>query len=528
MTGMTLTSVAVTPANPSIALGFNQVFVATGTFSDGSTQNITSQAVWATSNPAVASITDDPIGAGLATAGVAGTTTITARVDSSTGIPLTAGAVSGSTTLTVNAATLIAISVLPQNSTQLEGSTRAYSAIGVFSDGSTQNITAQVDWSSSDPAVVRVSTTGTTRGAGTASGPGSATVSAQAANGVTGTSAVQVLGNSTSLVAIAVAPDPATVGVGNVIALKATGAFTDGSTADITAAVTWSSAAPGIAVVSNATGANGTVTGLQAGATTVTATAANSSISATIPLTVSATAIEALYIAPPAVSIPFNAHRQYVATAVFNDGSSHDFMTEVTWSSSTGTVAAISNAAGSQGLVTPSGPGSTTITAVVPGTSISATTPLTVTNPAAIAMDIMPTSAAVALGTTKSFHAFVTFADGSRTEMMSQVTWNSAQPDVLSVVSGGAGAGTATGVSSGTATLSAALPGTAISASTSIAVSNAQILLVATTTTGASGTPSNLSSYLIDPATGRWSSSKRRRCRARPIRVSGSRSASRR
>ena len=43
MTAATLLSIAVTPANPSIATGTTQQFTATGTFSDNSTQNLTSQ-----------------------------------------------------------------------------------------------------------------------------------------------------------------------------------------------------------------------------------------------------------------------------------------------------------------------------------------------------------------------------------------------------------------------------------------------------------------------------------------------------
>ena len=52
----TLTSIAVTPANPSILIGASQQFTATGTYSDGSTQNLTSQATWTSSNTGVATI----------------------------------------------------------------------------------------------------------------------------------------------------------------------------------------------------------------------------------------------------------------------------------------------------------------------------------------------------------------------------------------------------------------------------------------------------------------------------------------
>jgi hypothetical protein len=58
-----LSSIALTPTNPSVATGSSQQFTATGTYSDGSTQNITSSATWSSSTPATASVN-----AGLAAA----------------------------------------------------------------------------------------------------------------------------------------------------------------------------------------------------------------------------------------------------------------------------------------------------------------------------------------------------------------------------------------------------------------------------------------------------------------------------
>jgi hypothetical protein len=84
----TLSSITLTPANPSIVTGGSQQFTATGTFSDGSTQDLTSQVTWSATGLVQVSAT------GLATStGATGTATITA----------TLGAISGSTTLTVTA-----------------------------------------------------------------------------------------------------------------------------------------------------------------------------------------------------------------------------------------------------------------------------------------------------------------------------------------------------------------------------------------------------------------------------------------
>ena len=85
---VTLTSIAVTPANPGIFSGTTKQFTATGTYSDNTTQNITSSVTWSSSNETVATIGTL---SGLATAAAAGTTTITAL----------SGSITGSTQLTV-------------------------------------------------------------------------------------------------------------------------------------------------------------------------------------------------------------------------------------------------------------------------------------------------------------------------------------------------------------------------------------------------------------------------------------------
>lgn len=69
-----LVSITVGPPNPSVTLGGSQQFTATGNYSDGSTNLITSQVTWSSSMTSVASISSG----GLATAATVGSTTITA------------------------------------------------------------------------------------------------------------------------------------------------------------------------------------------------------------------------------------------------------------------------------------------------------------------------------------------------------------------------------------------------------------------------------------------------------------------
>ena len=106
----TLVSIAVTPANPTILAGNTQQFTATGNFSDGSAQNLTSLVTWNSSSTATATINSS----GLATGVAGGTTTISA----------TLGGVSGNTLLTVQPASLsVTTTSLPDGVTNV-----AYSA----------------------------------------------------------------------------------------------------------------------------------------------------------------------------------------------------------------------------------------------------------------------------------------------------------------------------------------------------------------------------------------------------------------
>lgn len=168
----TLSTIVVTPAQPTVAKGLSQRFVATGTYSDGTTGDLTATATWASSNTTVASID----ATGFAVAAQVGSATITAA----------AAGVSGSTLFTVAPAALVAITVTPGSATLgYEGATAALRATGSYTDQTSADITHAVAWSSSDAAVVAVAADGfavarAVRGAATISAR-SGTLSASAA-----------------------------------------------------------------------------------------------------------------------------------------------------------------------------------------------------------------------------------------------------------------------------------------------------------------------------------------------------------
>lgn len=142
-----LLSIAVTPANPTVnGGGVTEQFTATGTFSDLSTQNITTQCVWASSDAGAATI---GAATGLATTTGGGATTISA----------TQGAVSGNTTLTVTAV-IVSIAVSPLVAINpniiVPLSIQQYKALATYSDSSTADITGTAVWSTTTPGIVSV------------------------------------------------------------------------------------------------------------------------------------------------------------------------------------------------------------------------------------------------------------------------------------------------------------------------------------------------------------------------------------
>jgi hypothetical protein len=90
LTPPNLVSIAITPGVSTLSTGGTQQFIATGTFSDNSTQQLAS-VTWSSSNASIAQISNDASNHGTALAVAPGTVTITAA----------AGTVSGTVTLTV-------------------------------------------------------------------------------------------------------------------------------------------------------------------------------------------------------------------------------------------------------------------------------------------------------------------------------------------------------------------------------------------------------------------------------------------
>src|SRR5260221_5968289 len=158
-----LLSIAVTPQSPTIkGGGATRQFTATGTYSDSSTRDLTMQVTWRSSDTSKATISST----GLATGITFGSATT----------PATSGSIFGSTS--VNIVTLSSIAVTPSNPSIVNGTTVQLTATASYSDSSTEDLTTQVVWSSSDNTKATVSSTGLV----TAVATGSTTLAARSGN----------------------------------------------------------------------------------------------------------------------------------------------------------------------------------------------------------------------------------------------------------------------------------------------------------------------------------------------------------
>ena len=440
VTAATLVSLGVTPANPTIAKGLKSQFIAIGTYTDNSTQILTAQVDWSSSDPTVATVSNalgyDGFGVGLNP----GSVTITATL---------AGA-SASTILTVTPATLVSIGVTPANPSIANGLSSQFAATGVYTDNSTQDLTASVAWTSSDPTVVSISNASASHGLATGVSPGSVAITA-ASGSVSGSTNLTV--TPAALVSIALIPANPSIANGTQQQFAATGTYTDTSTHDLTAVVTWSASDTTVATISNASGSNGLATSVGQGSVTITATLGT--IAGATGLTVTPAALVSIAVIPANASIANGTGQQFAATGTYTDNSTQPLTTAVNWSSSDTTVASISNASGSNGLASSTGQGAATISATL-GT-ISGSTGLTVTAATLVSIAITPLSPSITDGTTQQFTATGTYTDNSTQNLTASVTWTSSDTTIASVSNAAASSGLATAAGVGTTSIGAAL-----------------------------------------------------------------------
>lgn len=438
-----LSSIVVTPTNSSIGDGLSRNFLATANYTDGSSFDVSRSVMWASSDPTIATMNPDgAANSGLATSQMAGTTQISA----------TLGALSGSASLVVTPVTLDSIVITPLNSSVVAGLDRQFTATGVYSDGTSENITSLVSWTSSDNDVA-LPNADMTSSSGLIAGVSAGSVQIQAS--LDGTSAATTLNvTATTLSSISVTPVTSVVAANFDRQFNATGIYADGSTQDITHRVVWASADIQIATMNaNGTENSGVASGQVAGEVQISATLG--SVSGTSMLTVTDASLTSISVTPQNVSVAAGLTQQFSATATYSDGSTADLTTVANWTSDATAVASMNaSQTASSGMATTLTAGSATIQASSAG--IDGSTTLTVTAADLVSIDVTPINASIQENQTQQFNATGNYSDNSTVNITTSVVWTSGDTNVAVLnASGQANSGVATAVSAGMADITA-------------------------------------------------------------------------
>lgn len=140
---VSLQAITVTAPNTSVAAGLTQQFTATGKFSDGTT-NALANVTWSTSDSTVATMNS----AGLLSSFKQGAITVSA----------TLGSITGSLSFTIGPPVVTGLRISPATASVVIGSAdpTKLSALLVFSDGSTQDVSSQAAWSSTNTSTAAI------------------------------------------------------------------------------------------------------------------------------------------------------------------------------------------------------------------------------------------------------------------------------------------------------------------------------------------------------------------------------------
>ncbi|MDQ1252428.1 MAG: Fibronectin type-III protein, partial [Euryarchaeota archaeon] len=433
--------VTVTPQNPNITLNRTRQFIANGTYSDGSTKDITALVIWSSSNTTVANIS----ASGLATPSSTGITQINATNSDIECLYPQLSILSQ--TLTVTDAELISIAITPLDPIVTLNQTQQFIANGTYSDGSIIDVTAIVNWSSSNTTVANISVSGLAMAVSQGTTQINATIGEISSPDQTLTvPEPQPQHNNTNvrLISIEISPVNSTVVLGQTQQFSANGTYSDGSKKDITANATWSSSNTTVANIN----ASGLATPSSVGTTQINATINGiSSPDQTLtvpepqPNNTNVIRLISIEISPVNPIVALNETQQFSANGTYSDGSIKDITANATWSSSNTTVASINTS----GLTTSTSIGITQINATSEGVSsndqtltITKAKPVyTVNDTKLVSITVTPLNPTVSLGQTQQFIANGNYSDGSTKDITDTVIWLSSNTMVAGINASG-------------------------------------------------------------------------------------------
>jgi hypothetical protein len=279
-------------------------------------------------------------------------------------------AVHGCGVLSYEGKKVTSISIDPVNNPAVAGAVtiaaqtvQQFKATGHYSDTTTSDMSSETTWTTSDPSVATISSSGLA----TAVAPsGTCTITATS-QGIT--ASLQLTITDLPIQTITVSPDSATINRGFTEQFIATGLFSNGTNTlsqDITSLASWSSSTTSVATID----ANGVATGVSGGTTSISAQWSGK-ISNTATLTVSNLALMSISLSISGSPKDDGTTAQMTAIGTFEGGSTQDMTSTVVWSAADADNQTGEVTISSSGLVTGVIAGRVTVTATAGGITSS-------------------------------------------------------------------------------------------------------------------------------------------------------------
>jgi hypothetical protein len=256
----------------------------------------------------------------------------------------------------VSKAAIASIAISPSALILNQGASAQLKATAVETDGSKVDVTNSVTWTIDQKQVATVAGTGTVSGM-TA---GTATVTASVGS-VVATCSVTV--TPPALISISIQAGESAIPLGSVTQLKASGTYTDGTTADLTKSSTWQSDLTSVIQVSTGGEAHAMSLG------TATISASTASIVGKAALTVGPPTLVSIAISPVSPTVALESSLQLTSLGVLTDGTTKNLTSQSSWMVADQSIVRITGTGNATGQKV----GSTVVTATSNGIAGSAT-----------------------------------------------------------------------------------------------------------------------------------------------------------
>lgn len=347
--GPVVTDIKVNVSNASIAKGNSISFTATAVYDDNSTKDISDMTEFVSSHPNIIVADSNSSNIGLFHAVSLGSAVISGVYTS----------FEANTSIEVTDAELVSLNTSPSEVSLAKGQEQQLSAIGLFTDDTNVNIPNSVVWRSSDETVATVTASGLlqTHQVGV--------VDIYANQGNIESNAQTVTVGEEVLESLSLSTDKSLVYVSDMVQLSVTGTMSDGTKTAITSNVIWNSSNTSVATINS----SGLLIAKNAGSTSVTAVVNN--IQATMDITVELAYITGISF-DSIGSLEEGTTKSLQVTGTYNDGTSKDVTSQVSWQSSNSSIASVSGT-----TLRGYNAGTATITATLDGFSMQNTVTVT-------------------------------------------------------------------------------------------------------------------------------------------------------